>query len=294
LFGLGGYTSSVTHHCTDLVDKDIAFTSGNSLTVAMGVRSLLQTAEERGVPVASATLGVVGAGGNIGSAYASIMADNVSRLVLFGGRVPGAEERCYRTAYRIYRELLEEMRFTDGEELGGLAAHISQTRAIQEILGRDDWDSDIGMKAFFRLREELGEDRFIRISMDLENLREIPLVVSATNAPRPFIGPEHLCPGAIVCDIAVPMNTRPEIGRERRDVLILQSGLVKLPYEEDIGVKAIPLRPGTVYACMAETMLLGLTGMKTNYSYGDIQKPQVRKIAEIAEAHGFTLAENPS
>ena len=47
-------------------------------------------------------------------------------------------------------------------------------------------------------------------SRDLRELRDIRLVVSAANAAEPFIGPEHLCRDAVVFDIAVPMNTRPE------------------------------------------------------------------------------------
>jgi predicted amino acid dehydrogenase len=42
---------------------------------------------------------------------------------------------------------------------------------------------------------------------------------------------------------------------------------------------------------MAETMLMGLNQMGMNYSYGDIQRQQVKKIDEIARIHGFSLAD---
>jgi predicted amino acid dehydrogenase len=41
---------------------------------------------------------------------------------------------------------------------------------------------------------------------------------------------------------------------------------------------------------MAETMLLGLSGIKGNYSYGTITKSKVKKIMGIAKQYGFYLA----
>ena len=289
--GLGQYTSIVTRNCTDLIERDLAITSGNSLTVAMGVEGLLKGAREKGIPLESTALGVVGAGGNICRVYASMMADKVRELVLFGSPRPGAEQKCYQTAFGIYGDLIEEMRSREGEEREGIAATLCRTKSAQAMLGRKDLGSEPGRALFYSLREEFGEDRPIRISQDLRELRQIPLVVTAANAAEPFIGPEHLRQDAVVLDIAVPMNTRPETGRQRPDVLVIQGGIVKLPYGEDVGVKAIPVKPGTVFACMAETMLMGLTHMGVHYSYGDIQKQQVKHIGEIARVHGFTLAD---
>jgi len=288
--GLGQYTSIITRNCTDLVERDLVLTSGNSLTVAMGVEGILKAAAEKKIPLGSATLGVVGAGGNISSVYASIMADRVERLVLFGSPRKGAEEKCYRTAFRTYRELIEEMRFQGKDELAGIAARIYPTRTVQRALRDGSANPDLGKEVFFKLRREFGEDRFIRVSQDLRELRAIPLIVAAANAADPFIGPRHLKRNAVVCDIAVPMNTTAEVGNRRPDVLVIQGGIVKLPFGEDIGVKAIPLQPGTAFACMAETMLLGLTRIGFHYSFGDISKQQVKKIAELARIHGFSLA----
>jgi len=289
--GLGQYTSIVTRNCTDLIEKDMAITSGNSLTVAMGIEGLLKAAQEKGIALGATTLGVVGAGGNICRVYSSIMADKVHQMVLFGNPRPGAAQKCYQTAFSIYRDLIEEMRYRQGEEMEGIGANIYDTKSVQALLRKKEVGNEPGRALFYSLREELGEDRFIRISQDLGELRETPLLVTAANAAEPFIGPEHLRQDAVVLDIAVPMNTRPETEQQRPDVLVIQGGIVKLPYGEDVGVKAIPLKPGTVFACMAETMLLGLADMGTHYSYGDIQKKQVKKIGEIASIHGFTLAD---
>ena len=283
VLGLGQYTSIVTRNGTDLAVRDLALTSGNSLTVAMGVEGLLKACRERGVETESAPIAIVGAGGNISRAYAGIIADRVDRLVLVGSPRAGAEGRCFETAYAIYDDILDEIRHVgdNASHLAGVAAKVADTRSAARA-------SD-GRELFHLLREELGEDRFIRISMSLDEIRDLPLVVTATNAALPFIGPDHLAPDAIVLDIGVPMNTRPEVTADRPDVLVLQGGIVRLPHEEDVGVEAIPLPKGRIYACMAETTLMGLADIGFHYSYGDIRKQQVRRISEIARIHGFEL-----
>ena len=55
---------------------------------------------------------------------------------------------------------------------------------------------------------------------------EVRLGGAHDNAGQPSIGPEHLCRDAVVFDIAVPMNTRPEVERLRPDVLVIQGGIV--------------------------------------------------------------------
>jgi len=291
--GLGQYTSIITRNCTDLVENEIALTSGNALTVAMGVEGILKAAREKKVSLGSATVGVVGAGGNICSVYASLMAEKAERLVLFGSSRAGGEERCLRTAFRIYGDLLEQIRLRERHELEGIAAHIFRYRSVQRALSRagEQGREEAGKEVFFGLRAELGTDRFIRISGNLEEIRQFPLVVTAANEARPFIQPGHLRKDAVVCDIAVPMNTTPQVFLERPDVLVIQGGIVKLPFGEDLRIRALPLKAGTAFACMAETMLLGLTRIGFHYSFGDIHKEQVEKIAEIARIHGFALAD---
>lgn len=64
---------------------------------------------------------------------------------------------------------------------------------------------------------------------------------------------------------------------------------MKLPLNPDFKVKGICLPDGHAFACMSETLLLGLHGISQDYSIGAINKTQVKKIMEIARIHGFTL-----
>ncbi|MDB5308157.1 MAG: hypothetical protein JWO38_2359, partial [Gemmataceae bacterium] len=82
--GFGGYTSIVAHNCKRVAAPGAAVTTGNSLTVGMGLRAIEQAAREAGLDLGRARVGVVGATGNIASTYAQLVAPRVREVVLVG------------------------------------------------------------------------------------------------------------------------------------------------------------------------------------------------------------------
>ncbi len=82
--GLGGFTSIVSAAGRRLVRADAHITTGNSLTVAMGLEALAAAARERHIDLRSATVAVVGALGNVGRTYSELLADSVGELILVG------------------------------------------------------------------------------------------------------------------------------------------------------------------------------------------------------------------
>ncbi|MEZ0372158.1 MAG: hypothetical protein ACAI44_23920, partial [Candidatus Sericytochromatia bacterium] len=50
-----------------------------------------------------------------------------------------------------------------------------------------------------------------------------------------------------------------------------------------------PLEKGLSFACMGETLLMGLTGMRSHFSYGPITREQVQTMLKLADLHGFSL-----
>lgn len=129
----------------------------------------------------------------------------------------------------------------------------------------------------------------VRTSTRIGDIVEADLVLSTTSAAKPVIQPHHLKGGAIVCDIALPPDVSPRVGRERSDVLIVQGGVVDVPGEVDFGFD-FGLPPGKAYACMAETMALTLDGRHEGYSLGKrVRIDQVKEIEMMARRHGFRL-----
>ena len=131
----------------------------------------------------------------------------------------------------------------------------------------------------------------VRISTNLEAIRDADVVLSTTNSTRPIIQPGHLKHGAVICDVAIPSDVSPRVAVEREDVLVFEGGVVNIPGEVNFHFD-FGLPSGKAYACMAETMVLALEGRYENYSIGkQMRVERVHEIARLARKHGFELAE---
>jgi predicted amino acid dehydrogenase len=240
--GLGGYTSVVTGNCRRLKVNGIGLTSGNALTLGVGLCVLKTLASEAGIDLATSSVGIVGATGNIGSTYSAMIAPDVREVVL------------------VVRELA--------------SPRLSQT--IEEV------------KAGARSTP-------IRVTDRMRDLANCSLIVCASNSPEPIVFPEHLAQGPVViCDISVPGDVSPEVSRQRPDVTIIEGGIVKLPCNPDFTIAGLALPPGNAYACIAETLLMGLEGERGHGTYGPVTVAGVRRALKLATKHGFQYATHGS
>lgn len=133
----------------------------------------------------------------------------------------------------------------------------------------------------------------ILVSADLQTLRSCRLILSASGAGRPIIESRHISPGSVLCDVARPADVSPEV-RGRRDVIVLDGGLVALPDPSlRFGAGNLQGLPsGIQLACLSETILLALSGQARDVGVGDeIALSDAEWIAGLAAEHGFTLAE---
>lgn len=281
--GLGGYTSIVTDNGRRVTERGVTLTTGNALTAGMGMAALRQGAAAQGIALSAATLGVVGAAGNIGAVYAEMMAEEVGRLVLVGRE---NNPRLAHVAARIYESALARAARGD---LGGIARAIATTRVAADWPTRppEERTSEALVAAF---AAELGAAAPVVVTEDLGRLRECRLIVTASNSARPLVHPEHLGPEPLViCDIAVPEDVAPEVESARPDALVIRGGLVAVPHDPEFRIAAVPLPDGQSFACMGETLLLGLMGVRDHFSYGPLAPAQVRQAMAWAALNGFEL-----
>ena len=129
------------------------------------------------------------------------------------------------------------------------------------------------------------------VDVDPAALLGAEAVLAAANAPSSFLGPELFARGAIVCDLSVPAAVSRELRSERPDVTMMTGGIARLPFGEDHGIPGFPLPPGQVYGCMAETLLLGLEGVRDATFTGMLPAEHVYRLAAMARRHGFALAD---
>ena len=142
-----------------------------------------------------------------------------------------------------------------------------------------------------RLRELAARLPGARVTTRLGDVRAAGVVISAVNAVDAPLGPEHLAPGAIVCDLSVPSSLQRAIWTERPDLFVFKGGLAGLPGGEDLGIVGFPLEPGQTYGCMAEGLLLGFEGVRDRGFTGSLRPAHVARVSGMAARHGFGLAD---
>jgi len=130
----------------------------------------------------------------------------------------------------------------------------------------------------------------LEVTDDLNALRKCNLIAAASNSPEPLILAEHLSDGpVVVCDVAVPADVGADVTFERPLTTVMRGGLVRLPRNEDFLIAGLDLEPGFAFACMAETLLMGLEGVTESVSFGPIRTEGVHWALQAARKHGFIL-----
>lgn len=121
-------------------------------------------------------------------------------------------------------------------------------------------------------------------------LKRADIVITVSSSVDTIIQPEHLKRGAIVCDVARPRDVSAQVAEKRKDVLVIEGGIVQIPGNVNFNFN-FGLPPGTCYACMAETMILAMEDRFADYSIGSrLELEKVDEISGMAKKHGFKLA----
>ncbi len=123
-----------------------------------------------------------------------------------------------------------------------------------------------------------------------EALPEVDLIVTATSAAgHKVLDIMRVKPGCVITDVARPLDMSAEDVAKRPDVLVIESGEVELPGA--VRMKDIGLPDRTVYACLAETIVLALEGRYENFTVGrSLSWPKVKEIYRLGLKHGMRLA----
>ena len=120
---------------------------------------------------------------------------------------------------------------------------------------------------------------------------ECDLIVTATSAFGQRVLDISQCkPGAVILDVALPPDISEEEAAVRPDVLVVESGEVKLPgpahFSFDIG-----LPQGVAYACLAEAALLTMEERYECFTLGrDVPPSSVKEIYRLFRKHGLQIA----
>jgi predicted amino acid dehydrogenase len=124
-----------------------------------------------------------------------------------------------------------------------------------------------------------------------ELVGECDLIVTATSAFGQRVIDLTKCkPGAVICDVARPMDINPAEAALRPDLLVIESGEVLIPGDINFGYN-IGLPPKTAYACLGETALLAMDGRFEDFTLGrNIDMERVKEIWRLFKKHRFQIA----
>ncbi|MEP7290069.1 MAG: shikimate dehydrogenase [Chloroflexota bacterium] len=135
-----------------------------------------------------------------------------------------------------------------------------------------------------------GRRAIVSASTDMDMIYDADLILTVTSAINSVIHPEHLKPGAVVCDVARPRDVSRLVADQRNDVLVIEGGMVEVPGPVDFHFD-FGFPPGKAFACMAETMALALEGRYEDYSVGkSLTVEHATEIGAICARHGFKLS----
>jgi predicted amino acid dehydrogenase len=243
--GLGAFTAVIGDGGVTVAERaSIPVTTGNSLTIATAVRSLLRGAAEMEIDPATSTAAVVGATGSIGSACVELLAPHVGEIVCVARNETRLRKFVAATADRVPCAL--------------------------------------------------------RAATDLHAaVRDADLVLTATSSIEDVIAPDDLRSGSVVCEVSLPHDVSRRVAAERRDVLVMEGGNLRVPGALQMERVREPGRPfdlglpsDTLLACMSETIVLALEHRCESYTLGrGIDLGRVREIDALAHRAGFTLAD---
>ena len=290
LIGLGQYSSVITKNGKTISNPHVAITTGNSFTVGIGVQAVMSEVSNDFVNSGGITLGILGAGGNISSTYLKSFLPYSSQILFKGSDSEAGRAK----TQRFMRELVSyvfslALDSTEGQSQLGTTLYetIVTTNLYQQVLEGKVKVNDNRLSDW--LAEELGENMPFRLIDSLYDLQQCQVTVVATNSPEAFLFPEHFAPHSVVYDISVPLNCSPELINNDKCIKVILGGVVQLPMQEKLPMKGYPLGKGEAFACISETILLGLEESEGNFSYGNLLPSQVRQINSIGEQHGFAF-----
>ncbi|MBF0241017.1 MAG: dehydrogenase [Desulfamplus sp.] len=159
------------------------------------------------------------------------------------------------------------------EEVYLVSKNMAKLLTIQEIIQKDNPDVVVNVSTM--------------ADTNIDKMDSI--VVASSRVERPF-DIMRVKPGCVITDITRPMIFSSKEAEKRSDVLIITGGEILLP-GNNIEIKDIGLPQGSVYASLAETIILTLEGRFEDFTTGTkTEWNKVKEIYKLGLKHGMQLS----
>lgn len=141
-----------------------------------------------------------------------------------------------------------------------------------------------------RFLESIGADNgAIEVTQDVASAVRLGKIIFTATSTGQLIDQDMLLPGSVVFDIAQPKDV---IYRRnpRKDVLIVDAGLISLPRATTKKYCYSGLGPNDIPSCLGETMTLTFERRWERFSIGrELDVDKVQEIGRLSQSHGFVF-----
>lgn len=299
--GLGAFTSIITRGGSELPERNVPVTSGNSFTGIMSAHGLIEAVNSHIGPSHNVTLAVIGAAGAVGRIAALEASRSFANIVLFGNpkntqAIQGLKEVRAEIVWRAVNDYLEgEVNVIADKLIAAIGDKIDYSHPKVMLLlltaSQKNYDGIVEL-----IEQEVGDiiSTCINVSVSLE--QELPncgAVISATSNGKGFVSETLLAKDCIVCDAARPPDFSQSLAQKRPDIFAFEGGVVRLPEPIKFGQSNILGFPADVnLACLSETIILAMAQLDGDYSIGkELDIVQAREIYRYSQKFGFKLPE---
>src|SRR5262249_50165556 len=124
------------------------------------------------------------------------------------------------------------------------------------------------------------------VSGSIDDVRDSDIILLLTGDPAAHVPPALPKPGAVVLDLAHPVNIQPSLYPEfaARGVQVVQGGLVRIPGYHCMQEMRLPDRRCAL-ACLTETYLFAKAGI-SDHSVGQASVSTALMLEDVAASFG--------
>jgi fatty aldehyde-generating acyl-ACP reductase len=129
----------------------------------------------------------------------------------------------------------------------------------------------------------------IQVSHRVKDIELSSIIIAATSSPEIVIRSEDVNPGSIIINDAQPSDVSPDILKSRRDVLVIEGGVLSAP-GMDCHINMGLAKKDDIFSCLAETLLLTYLKVDRHHSINEFDADLYSKLEELSSNLGFQMS----